>query len=138
MPLDGIFGTTVELLGKSVDLRARNHNYISGNLANAETPGYIPANLSFEGELKQALKGKGSPAVTNPRHIPLKGSAANLKEVQGKVVEEPADSVGRDGNAVELEHEMGRMVANQVMFNASAQMLAKKFEGLKYAIKGGN
>jgi flagellar basal-body rod protein FlgB len=37
---------------------------------------------------------------------------------------------------VELEGEMGRMVENQIMYNASVQILAKKFEGLRTAIKG--
>ncbi|KAF0219424.1 MAG: flagellar basal-body rod protein [Geobacteraceae bacterium] len=139
MPIDGIFGTTVDLVSKSLDLRAKNQNHISANLANAETPGYIPKTLSFEGELKGALKGKGNatPAVTHPRHIPLKGKAANLEGVQGEVVETPAATIGRDGNGVELENEMSKMMENQIMYNASVQILGKKFEGLKQAIKGG-
>lgn len=139
MALDGIFGTTVDLVSKSLDLRAKNQNHISANLANAETPGYIPKTLSFEGELKDALKGKGNatPAITHPRHIPLKGKAANLEGVQGEVIETPAVNIGRDGNGVELENEMSKMMENQIMYNASVQILGKKFEGLKQAIKGG-
>ena len=138
MALDGIFDTTIRLLEKNLDLRARNQNFISANLANAETPGYIPTNLSFEGELKEALKnrGEGSPSVTNPRHIPLKGQGGGLDQVQGSVIETPAASIGKDGNGVELENEMGKLVDNQVMFNASVQIVSKQFESLKIAIKG--
>jgi flagellar basal-body rod protein FlgB len=53
-------------------------------------------------------------------------------------VETPAGSPGRDGNGVELENEMGRMVENQIMFNADVQLLTKKFQELTLAIKGGN
>ena len=135
MGIDGLFGTSVELLGKTLDLRSRNHNLVAGNLANAETPGYTPKTLVFADELRGALKQRKGPDLTNPRHIPLKGQAGELREVQGKVVEKPSATPGRDGNSVELENEMNRMVENQIMFNASVQILAKKFEGLKYAIK---
>lgn len=138
MSLDGIFGTTIKLLEKNLDLRVRNHNFISANLANAETPGYIPTNLSFEGELKMALKsrGGGAASVTNPRHIPLKGQIEGIEEVRGTVIETPAGSLGRDGNGVELENEMGKLAENQILYNATVQIVAKQFESLKIAIKG--
>jgi flagellar basal-body rod protein FlgB len=141
MPVEGIFSNTIELLGKSIDLRAKNHNHISANLANAETPNYIPAALSFEGELRDALKANKSvnpakKAVPHPRHIPLKGQAGSISAVEGTIIETPAPGIGRDGNAVELEQEMGKMASNQIMYNASVQIIGKKFEGLKIAIKG--
>jgi len=142
MPIDGIFGTTIELLNKNIDLRAKNHNQISANLANAETPNYVPSALSFEGELRDALKAKSNHkdgatgSLTNPRHIPLKGQAGGVSGVNGTIVQTPAAIPGRDGNAVEMEQEMGNLASNQIMFNASVQMLNKKFEGLKLAIKG--
>jgi len=138
MALDGIFNTTIKLLEKNLDLRAKNQNLISSNLANAETPGYIPSTLSFEGELKDALKNRGveTPAITNPRHIPLKGQAAGLDAVNGLIIESPDGSVGYDGNGVELEEEMGRLAENQILYNATIQLAAKKFEELKTAIKG--
>ena len=138
MALDGIFNTTIRLLEKNLDLRARNQNLISANLANAETPGFIPKTLTFEGELKDALKSRGgdSASDTHPLHIPLKGRSAGLDRVQGTVLEEPDGSVGHDGNGVELETEMGRLAENQILYNATIQLAVKKFEGLKMAIKG--
>ncbi len=142
MPPNDIFGTTIDLLGKTMDLRIRNHNLISGNLANAETPGYMPTALSFEDELKDAVKNKANrnatPPLTNPRHLPLHAKGMRLEDVEGKIIETPAGSAGKDGNRVELESEMGRMLENQIQFNASVQLLTKKFETLKTAIKGGN
>ncbi|HTP64758.1 MAG TPA: flagellar basal body rod protein FlgB [Geobacteraceae bacterium] len=138
MALDGIFDTTINLLEKSLDLRVRNHNFISANIANAETPGYIPTTLSFEGELKAALKNKGetATAVTNPRHIPLKGQGSTLDGVTGTVTETPSGTPGRDGNGVELENEMGKLAENQILYNAAVQIAAKQFDSLKTAIKG--
>lgn len=136
MPVQGIFGTTVELLGKSLDLRAKRQSLISSNLANVETPGYAPSDLSFEGQLKSALKDGPKGTVTHPRHIPLKGGSVALERVEGDVVEIGSKNMGPDGNGVEMESEMGRMAENQIMYNANVQILTKKFEMLKQAIRG--
>lgn len=145
MAVDGLFNTTIELLGKSVDLRTRSQNLIASNIANAETPGYTPKNLEFEGQLQAAVKktsGKGTGsvgtgAVTNPAHIPLRGSADRISQVQGQIVETPAKTPGRDGNSVELENEMSKMMQNQVMFNASVQLLSRQFAELRTALREG-
>jgi len=143
MQIEGIFSTTVELLGKSVDMRVKNQNLIASNIANVETPNYIPKTLLFEDELQGALKGnkRGGvlSATPNARHIPINSSGSKnaLRSVTGRVIETPAKTPGKDGNAVELENEMGKMAENQLMFNASVQMLTKKFEGLRSAIREG-
>ena len=138
MALDGIFSTTINLLEKNLDLRVKNHNFIAANLANTETPGYIPKTLSFEGELKDALKNrKGETApLTTPRHIPLKGQGGALAEVNGTVIETPDTSIGKDGNGVEMENEMSKLAENQILYNATVQLVSKQFENLKIAIKG--
>jgi flagellar basal-body rod protein FlgB len=142
MQIEGIFSNTIELLGKSVDLRAKNQNLIASNVANAETPNYVPKALDFEQELQGVLKSRSSAqrsiSVPNSRHIPIRGGAGGpIRSVTGTVIEAPAKTPGKDGNAVELENEMSRMAENQVMFNASVQMLTKKFEGLRSAIREG-
>jgi flagellar basal-body rod protein FlgB len=144
MPVDGLFNTTVQVLAKSVDLRTRNQNLITSNLANAETPGYTPKRLDFEGQLQSAVKkakvrgSTGTGALTHSAHIPLKGgSGERISQVQGTVVETPSKTPGRDGNSVEMENEMSQMMQNQVLFNASVQLLSKKFEGLRSALREG-
>jgi flagellar basal-body rod protein FlgB len=138
--MNGIFDTTISLLGKTLDLRTQNHNRISANIANAETPGYTPTVLSFEKELQGALRDKGNaaPQFNNLNHIPLNGAFGGLDAVQGTVIEAPAGTPGLDGNGVELESEMGKMVENQIMYNANVQFLTKKFATLTLAIKGVN
>ncbi len=146
MPVKGLFNTTIDLLGKNIDLRTRSQNLITSNLANAETPGYTPKNLEFEQQLQSAVKKSsgrsvqlsGSGALTNAAHIPLRGgSTEQIGQVNGRVIETPAKTPGRDGNSVELENEMSRMMQNQVLFNASVQLLSKKFEGLRTALREG-
>lgn len=145
MPVEGLFNTTIDLLGKSVDLRTRNQNLISSNIANAETPGYTPKKLEFEQQLQSAVKktssrgmhSSGLTAAPHPAHIPLRGGGERISQIKGTVVETPAKTPGRDGNSVEMENEMSNMMQNQVLFNASVQLLAKKFEGLRTALREG-
>jgi flagellar basal-body rod protein FlgB len=142
MRIEGIFTGTIGLLEKSVDLRAKSQNLIASNIANAETPNFVPKTLAFEEELQGALKnrqgGQQSSSAPHARHIPIRGAGggSSVQSVSGRVVETPAKTPGRDGNAVELEDEMSKLAENQIMFNASVQMLNKKFEGLLTAIKG--
>jgi flagellar basal-body rod protein FlgB len=143
MQVEGLFSKTIQILGKSVDLRVQNQNLIASNIANAETPNYIPRQLDFESQLREAVKkpamssGSGN-GVSHPAHFPLRQiGSPGIAQVQGEVKAKPAATPGRDGNAVEMENEMGAMMQNQVLFNASAQLLAKKFEGLKSAIREG-
>jgi flagellar basal-body rod protein FlgB len=142
MSIDNLFGSTIDLVSKNLDLRAKNQMYIAANVANAETPNYRAKTFSFEDQLKDALKnndaGSMAAVTTNPRHIPLKGIARKLDDVEGTVDDSQTNGLGRDGNGVDLEREMGRMAENQILYNASIQILAKKFDDLKYAIKGGN
>jgi flagellar basal-body rod protein FlgB len=138
MSIKGLFGPTIDVLAQNIDLRARNHNQISANVANVETPNFTPTRLDFEGELKNALQTK-KPATagrTHERHIQLKGQSDSIDKVRGKVIEVPATAVGRDGNRVDIEAEMGKMAENQIMYNASVQLIAKKFDGLRQAIRG--
>jgi len=138
MGVEAIFGPTIDLLGKNIDLRAKNHNYISANLANVDTPGYKPVGITFESELKKSLRSGSTPAVSDPRHIPLKSVITGEQRLQVSGDDAEATLPGRDGNGVELDREMGRMVENQIKFNASIQLLTQKFQLVKSAIKGGS
>lgn len=142
MRIEGIFTGTIGLLEKSIDLRAKSQNLIASNIANAETPNFVPKTLAFEEELQGALKdrqaGQGSFSAPHARHIPIRGAGGGnaVQSVSGKIIETPAKTPGRDGNAVELEDEMSKLAENQILFNASVQLMNKKFGDLQIAIKG--
>ncbi len=141
MHIEGIFNNTINLLGKSIDLRAKNQNLIASNIANAETPNFIPKSLAFDAALQSALKngsnGQRPQTVPNHRHIPLRGVGSSVSSVTGKIIETPAKTPGKDGNAVEMENEMGKLAENQIMFNASVQLLTKQLGDLRIAIREG-
>lgn len=132
----GIFDRTIGLLGRTLDLRQQNQQVIASNIANAETPGYTPVRLEFEENLRRALAGQGrGPAATDPAHFPLAGSGG-VEKAQAKVLRTPDGGIG-DRNGVRSDQEMIALAENQILYEAAAQMLSKKFGLLKYVANDG-
>ena len=46
-------------------------------------------------------------------------------------------SFKRDGNTVNIDKEMAKLSVNNLMYDALAQIVSKKFQGLKDVIQGG-
>lgn len=132
------FDSSIDLLAKVLDLRARNQQVIAANIANAETPGYAPASFHFEDELRAAV-GK---TVDN---LPLAGSNAhhiattihNLEAVHGTVTASPDTTGIGDENGVSVDEEMLKLSENEILYEAAAQLLRKKLGMIKYVVSGG-
>lgn len=135
MKLSGIFDQTTSFLKKALDLRVRNQQVISSNVANSDTPGYVPARLEFEGSLQNALGGSGLKlAKTQSGHI---GPDEELAAMGAKVVRESKGMNIGDRNEVSVEEEMVYMAENQILYEATIQSLNKKYGLLKYIVQGG-
>ena len=136
MPVFQQFDTTMNLLQKVLDLRSRNQEIISSNIANAETPGYSAVSFEFEQQLRQALqRGELRPVVTQPGHIGIR--PGDIAQVEGRVVSHPDRRGIGDGNSVSVDQEMVRLSENQIMYEAAITMLNKKLALLKYAASDG-
>jgi len=127
---------TIAVLQKSLDLRAQKQQVIAGNIANAETPGYAARKMSFEDNLRRAIN---TPEVsghkTNAKHFAIGTSA--ISGVQAEITRQ-TDSVSfGDGNSVSVDDEMFDLAENQLLYEASSQILKKKFSMLKFAVSDG-
>ncbi|MCL1981019.1 MAG: flagellar basal body rod protein FlgB [Proteobacteria bacterium] len=130
------FDTTMRLLQKTLDLRAKNQEIIGSNIANAETPGYEAKSFQFEEQLQSVMAESAlRPVPTRPGHIPL--APDNLEQVNGTVTI-AKDTVGfGDRNTVNVDEEMIKLSSNEILYEAAVTMLSKKLSILKYAINGG-
>jgi flagellar basal-body rod protein FlgB len=137
MSING-FDPTIGALNTSLNLRLMNQNVISSNVANADTPGYKAKTMEFEGALREALiDGKESgPVVTHPGHKAIK----DTDPIQPEIYDDPNGVESLDGNTVDRSAEMAKMAENQLLYDASAEMLKRKLGMLKYSISegGGN
>lgn len=134
MTVDKVFGNTIALLEKSLDLRSRNHDLIVGNITNADTPGY----RAFDMQVDEALQRGPNAAALDLRRC-RDGHLAAPPTRDGVLLKEcPANpfDLRKDGNTVDVDREMHRLAENGLMYNTSAQMIARKFQGLLGAIQG--
>lgn len=122
---------TSKILSKVLDFRAIRQNVISGNLANAETPGYIQKQIPFERELQKAFDKKSVKLATSePGHISGKESVMENSYNPYKLIKE----YGKP-NELNIDTEMAKMAQNNLLYEASTKLLSKKFELLKAVIE---
>ena len=136
MPFIQQFDTTINLLQKVLDLRARNQQVISSNIANAETPGYSAASFEFEDQLKSAMSGETlAPVATQKNHIGV--TPGNIEQIKGEIVRHKDKTGVGDKNSVSVDQEMVKLSENEILFEAAVTMLNKKLSILKYAANDG-
>ena len=115
--MDILFNKTMNMLSGMLDYRSKRHKVIISNVANIDTEGFKPSDISF----KQAL-GKANSiqvATTDPGHIGRKeGGAA------------PVEVITSEEN-VKIDKEMANLAENQLMYNFTVDMLSRKFKGIK-------
>lgn len=130
-----IFDRTLDVLQRTLDLRATRHQVIATNLANEETPGYRAKEYQFLDVLASAARPEphGRLAVTHANHQGPRGGT--LRQVKGTVVDLPAPDLPLDGNSVNLELEMAKLADNAMNYNTASQIVAIRFRQLLAAIR---
>ena len=135
---DAGFDPVIGALNTTLNLRLLNQNVISSNIANADTPGYRAKAMEFESALRDALgvSEKVAPQGSDPRHIVHKAT----DPVAPEIFDDPNGVESLDGNTVDRANEMASLAKNQILYDASTEMLKRKLNMLKYAISegGGN
>ncbi len=124
IPTDNI----TNLLQTYLDVQSRRSQVIAGNIANADTPGYVAKDLDFETFLKNAARQATLPASEQPPDI----SAEQLR-----VIEKDSPAIGLDGNTVDAGREMSELAQAGTSFNFGAKMLQSRLRILRTAIREG-
>ena len=125
---------TLKALAASLNFRQMRQEVISSNIANADTPGYKAKRVDFEQALARALDVDGEMNMkTNDleHHNVGNGGFDNLEP---EIHEDSNGVVSEDGNTVDREQEMAKMVENKILYDAAVQLLNKKLGMMKYAV----
>lgn len=132
-----LFDKTTNALGSALDFRLLRQNVISGNIANAETPGYHAQKVDFEDQLSRALQldGTAKMAASHSEHFPM--NRGLLDRVQADIYDDPDIPINNDKNTVDLEKEMSRLAENTIMYRTAVELIKKKLGAMKYAISEG-
>jgi flagellar basal-body rod protein FlgB len=120
--MDILFNKTMNLLSGMLDYRSKRHKIIISNIANIDTEGFKPSDISF----KQVLGNTNAiqMATTAPGHIGRKESVAGG----------PVEVITSD-KSVKIDTEMANLAENQLMFNMTVDMLSRKFRGINTVLK---
>lgn len=123
--------STAKILAKALDFRAVRQNVIAGNLANAETPGYVMKEIPFETELQKA--------VENTAIKPLNGESNLINSTTSAMDEgfDPHQLIREYGkpNELNIDSEMAKMSQNNLLYETATRLISKKFDALKTVIE---
>ncbi|OXE35630.1 MAG: flagellar basal body rod protein FlgB [Phenylobacterium zucineum] len=111
---------------------------IAQNVANADTPNYLPQDLkpySFQSHLAGAPSPPGpmSVTLTNPMHIAH--TATSPSQIPVKAPKSMDTETTLDGNSVVLEDEMLKLTDTRMNYDAAVSFYQKSLNLLKMATK---
>jgi flagellar basal-body rod protein FlgB len=118
--LEGLFGSHLGNLERSLDRTTLRQGLIANNIANVNTPGYKRKDVDFGIELNKAMGDSGTQLI---------GNDADIKTTYG--------SNRRDGNSVDLEGEVVHMAETENRYRLLSEMTTRYFNGLKSVIREG-
>jgi len=121
--MNGLFNKTIDVLSSMLGYRTKRHELIASNIANIDTDNFRPSDISFKNEFGNASK--LAITTTDPGHIP------HVKNTNDSIDYEIKKSEGK----VSVDTEMANLAENNLMYNATVQMLARKFKGLETVLK---
>jgi flagellar basal-body rod protein FlgB len=113
---------SLDFQAQALTLRAERQRIIAGNIANADTPGYVARDMDFAAALRGATRSQAAgstmagAATTARGHIPIgTGSTSELG------LKYAATSL--DSNTVDMDRERASFVDNSVKYEATLRFI---------------
>lgn len=123
-----LFNKTVDILSGMLNYREKRHQVILSNIANLDVPDYQATDLVMK---NAGAGGKNTPPsvrikTTHSRHL-------TPKRISMESVGDSELTIREDKGS--LDKEMATLSENHLMYNATIEMLARKFRGLNTVLK---
>ncbi|MBI1303951.1 MAG: hypothetical protein GC172_09210 [Phycisphaera sp.] len=131
-------GTTLPVLERSLQYMSARHRLLTNNLANIETPGFRPMDVSpkaFHAALRDAID---AGQTEKDGSISFDGSAPVAVTEEGMVLkpEVLAENIMfHDGNDRSVERIMQKITENVYTYRLASQMLRNRFDSISMAIR---
>jgi flagellar basal-body rod protein FlgB len=120
---NSMFDNTTRLLATTLDFTLRRHKVIAANMANVETPNFKARDLPFNAYLKAGL------------HRVHKNPGSSVTFQQPRLVFDTTGELRFDGNNVNAENEMIKLMKNTGRHSLAAELIKYKFTTLREAIR---
>lgn len=128
VPTDNLFGMHTQALA----LWQRRSEVLAGNLANADTPGYLARDIDFRKALSAASGGQPELPMT----ITSQGQIDPTAQAAEKLAYRNPSQPSMDGNTVDEQVEQANFAANGVHYQASLAFITAQIRMLRTAITG--
>ena len=123
----------INVLNKAADASWLRNEAISNNIANVDTPNYKRQDVSFETELRHALR--SSKYITLDQKVEALNSG-RLSHIEPRTyLDHTGFSYRLDGNNVDIDTENVELASNQIKYNALIQSIDQEFKNIKSVIK---
>lgn len=121
--MDILFDKTIEMLSVILDFRSERNKVIASNIANIDTPGYKPKELVFKKQLEDFIDNGAEVTMT-------KTDKRHLSEQSSHIFE-----VINSEEAVKIDNEMEKLAENNLVYNLTVELMARKFKGLDSVLR---
>lgn len=120
----------INVLNKAADGAWKRNEAIANNIANIDTPGYKRQDVSFQAELRHALKAsKYTSLDTKVREL---NEGNRLSHIEPRGYTDYADYSYRiDGNNVDVDNENVELASNQIVYQALVQSINSEFQDIR-------
>jgi flagellar basal-body rod protein FlgB len=129
---------TLDFQGQALSLRSERQRLIAGNIANADTPGYVARDMDFAQALREATGTQQSsavPATTQAGHIGL-GSGLTGARAEANLLYATPSQTNLDRNTVDMDRERANFADNSVHYEATLRFINANVRTMLEAIKG--
>lgn len=120
---------SISNIERSLSFHLKRHSLLTANVANSETPGYRPLDLTFSEALQTAQRLRR----TSTRHMGLSGA----NEFYSEVFDDSTVTPGQNGNTVSMERELAKLSANSLRYRANIDILQRRMGLIRYAVSDG-
>ena len=128
---------TLDFQAQALSLRAERQRLIAGNIANADTPGYVARDMNFAQALRDATGG-ANPAATlatsSAGHLAGAGGAAGAGAAH--LVYATPSQTNLDRNTVDMDRERASFADNAVHYEATLRFINGSVRTMLSAITG--
>ena len=116
---------SLDFQAQALTLRAERQRIIAGNIANADTPGFVARDMDFAAALREATGNQAAGTtmagaqLTQAGHIPLGTGSAGALGLKYSA----ASQTSLDSNTVDMDRERASFVDNSVKYEATLRFI---------------
>lgn len=129
----------MDLLKSTMGWLTAREKTLAENVANADTPGYTPRDISqsaFEKVVAQEAHKAGLLAGTSNRHFSASSQSAGAFDISGlKPSDAPDSSTTINGNSVVLEDQMTKVAETRMQYEAVVGLYQKSLAMIRSAAR---